>query len=709
MKFLIHRLDPLKEKNGNFTIKELITMNDLKKLFVILFMTFLGYSTSLGNELKDMVLAQAGEPASPKPAVSGQISLNFDDADVYEVIRTIADNLQINYIVDPNVRGKVTIHTAGNLSIKDLFPIFFQILETNGLTAVKDGNIYHIVPLKDASRMPNITRFGTTYEKMSAGERIIIQIIPLKYISSDEAAKILEPFISGGGTIISHKQSNVLVAIDTSSNIQKILRLIQSLDTDFFEKVNHRFFVLEYAYADETAKILTDVFSDYAQEGKSPIKFVALPRMNTVLGVSSTPEIFAKVEELIKQIDVPGKDSAPKVFVYYVKNGDASEMADLLNAVFYQKSSEKSESSSASSEGSNKQKKVELFPSSTTGSSSPEITTQKIEPPRKETVLKEAAEPTGVSAEIIKDKIKITPDPVTNSLIIQASPKDYRVIENILNQIDILPKQVLIEVTVAEVSLDTSTSLGVEWSYIQGPGGTPSTSLIQAAIGSPGYTSFSDSAVGGGLKYMIGQANRWSAILSALAKEGNVKILSSPSVLASDNKEAKIEISDEVPVASAQYQFDTNTSLIQTNIQYRNTGVILTVTPHINENNLVTMKLKQEVSELKDVLVKVGKDEFPSFFKRTVETSLTVKDGQTIVIGGLIREKNSDNTTGLPCLINLPMFQYLFGKNTQTNEKTELIILIVPRVIANLTDVDAITEEFKSKVGPLMNENKKSK
>jgi general secretion pathway protein D len=201
-----------------------------------------------------------------------------------------------------------------------------------------------------------------------------------------------------------------------------------------------------------------------------------------------------------------------------------------------------------------------------------------------------------------------------------------------------------------------------------------------------------------GFNYTVGIYNRVKAQLSAFAKAGKVNIISSPHVLASDNKEAKIDISDEIPVASSSYEYTSGESpVVSTNIEYRDTGAILSVTPHINEFGLVTMDIEQEVSEYSGDIEVAGK-KYPSFFKRRINTSLAVKHGQTIVLGGLIKGKNSLKSQGTPWLVNIPIIRYLFGKESDEDNKSELIVLLSPRVIISLDDVEAVTKEFKSKV-----------
>lgn len=632
--------------------------------------------------------AKAVQPAQPKKesGKGGRIVFNFDDADLYEVIKTIADLLKINYIVDPGIKGRVTIHTAGGLSKRDLFPVFFQILEANGLTAIEEGSLYKIVPLKDASRMPINSRFGLEGEKVPPGERIIIQIIPLKFISAQEMTKLVTPFVSTGGTIISEPNTNTLLVVDKWFNILKILRLVLVFDVDLFEKVNCRFYPLVNVEAKEAAKVLNDIFSSYAKTGKSDLKFAAIERLNTLFAISSNPNVFEKVEEIIRQLDVVDEEVAPRVYVYFVKNGQAKDLAELLDKVFLKK---------APSRDKDKPKdKISKAGGSATIAGNPfsearvkeKKAKKAAEVKAKETPKKispaEKGEPSGSGT--LMGEVNITPDEIRNALIIEAVPSDHRIIEDILRQIDVLPRQVLIEATIAEVTRTASTELGMDWAFGKGAAGAGAGSFL-ATIGAAG------------LKYSIGVTDKWYAELNALAKKGLVNIISSPHVLASDNKEARIDVSREIPVASGQTTVSSGVALSETTIEYRDTGVILSVTPHINEGGMVTMDISQEVSDLDEDVNVAGKN-YPSFFKRTVKTTLTVRHGQTIVIGGLIKDKKEEDISGVPCLIDVPVVRYLFGLSKKKTEKIELIVLITPRIVVNLDDVDRVTEEFKQKV-----------
>ena len=617
------------------------------------------------------------------PEEKGQIIFNFDDADLYEVIKTMAELLEINYIVDPGIQGKVTIHTAQKLKKTDLFPVFSEILAINGLTAMKEGSLYKIVPMKDAPRMPMDTVFTLGQKDVPPMNRVIIQIIPLKYISTQEMTKLITPFLSSGGTIVASVPTNTLVVVDKGSNILKMLQLMGAFDVNFLDRVFYRFFPLEYLGAEEVAAIVNEFTASYAGGSGEMVKFIALERLNTLLAISTTPEVFAKIEELVHQLDIVDETVAARIFIYFVKNGGANELATLLNNVLTGKETKKQEKKKA---GGTSEVPGNPFSKAKMAEKKAEKTAAKAgESTKKSTVGKKISGKPGEGSGTLMGEVTITPDEIRNALIIESIPSDYKIIQGILKKLDIMPRQVLIQATIAEITLDSSTQFGVEYALGQGAGALGAG--FMATVGSSG------------LQYSIGVTNKWYAELNALATKGRVNVISSPHVLASDNQEAKIDVSREIPLASGTTNVSSGTTLSETTIEYRDTGVILSVTPHINERGLVTMDLSEEVSNYEGNMP-VGKkgDEYPVFSKRVVKTTLTVGHGQTIAIGGLIRDREREETRGLPCLIDMPVIKYLTGSWEKETEKIELIVLITPRVVDDMDDVEAMTNEFKQKV-----------
>ena len=639
------------------------------------------------------------EKASKKedPGDKGQkIVLNFDNADLNEVIITMADILGINYIVLPGVNGTVTIHTARGLNRKDLFPVFYQILEVNGLTAIREGSLYKIMPMKDSPQMAINPVSALGQKDISDEERIIIQIIPLKFISAAEMTKLITPFMTSGGTVVSDTASNTILVVDKWMNILKILTLVSTFDINIFEKVDYRFYRLKYLDAEETTTMFAGFALTDSKTSSVQVQFIPITRLNTLLVVSTSEAIFKKVDEILKQIDVVVEETEPRIYVYFVKNGNADQLAGLMNQVFPGASSESSDKKTSKTDKS----------SSVSAPGNPfsraRMEEKKEQKAAEKADVKESAKPESSSkggdlsegAGTLRGKINITADEVRNALIIEAIPSDHRIVENILNQIDILPRQVLIEATIAEITIDTSTEIGMQWAF--GQGAAAGEASFAATINKLVSTA-ATTATFSGLNAAVGVTDSWFAALHALASEGKVNVISSPHVLASEGIEAKIDVSREIPVASSSFTANSATTVTETAIEYRDTGIILTVTPHINDKGLVTLEVAQEVSDL-DTPVQVGDKTYPSFFKRNVTTTLTVKHGQTIVIGGLIKDREQESESGIPCLIKLPILKYIFGSNTKSTTKIELVVLITPRVIVNLEDVIQVTDEFKQKV-----------
>lgn len=619
----------------------------------------------------------------------GPIVLNFDNADLYEVVRTFAEILNFNYIVDEGIQGKVTIHMSRGMNKEDLWPIFYQILEINGLTAVSEDKIYKIVNLKKAARFPLRYRIGLSAPQIPPSERIVIQIIPLKHISTGEMTTLLNPFISEDGMMVAHDKTNTLILVDKGVAILKAIRMVEAFDIDLFKRFKNKFYTINHVDSKDMAKMLEDILSGYDGQIKQKIKLIPIERLNLILAICNDGTLLRQVEGFIASLDVPSDEAESKIYIYFLQNSKVDELEPLLESIFGSNSEEEAiKQKNGGKADNNKGYHVTDFGNPLIKKETDEggqATKEQRTDRGSQQSLSQVKEG---STSTLRGELKITSDSTRNALIIEAVPSDYRIVENIIKKIDILPRQVLIEVTIAEITLDDNTELGVEWDYTKENKAAKGldTSIQQATMGSTGFF------------YEIGMVDRWSQTLTALATENKVKFLASPSILASDNKEANINISSEIPVASTEYQYNSgNDGVFETNIQYRNTGLILSVTPHINDGGIVSMDINQEFSKT-DESIAVGDQSYTSFKKRTVKTTLTVGHGQTIVIGGLIQEDKNETDSGVPLLKDIPFLKYFAGKKTKSKIRSELVILITPRVITSLEDVDSVTKDFQSKV-----------
>lgn len=636
-----------------------------------------------------------------EPVKGSRFVLNFDNADLYEVIRVMAEMMKINYIIDPKVKGVVNIHTSGQITTEEIFSIFQSILKLNGATAVQKRHIYEIVPFGDAKK--TFTAPSTLAEpgKTLMEERYTIQIIPLKFIPVSEVSKMIKPFLSDGADIVEHPPHNILIIGDMGANVKKSLSIIELFDLDIFADVRVRIYPILNADVNEIAKEMERIFSSFEINIKSGrgvgITFTPIQRINSLLAVSSIPGVFEKVERWLKELDkVPAEGTKLNVFVYYVQNGKAKDLAEVLKQVYLPPKDPKKEV---------KEKVVTPTPPPAPrgvrpAPSSP--TTPSILPIKEEAALPEGAAPEG--------EINIVVDETTNALIIRALHRDYKAVLETIKKLDLYPKQVLIEVFLAEVTLDDKTKYGLEFStftdtFVQG-GREYAYTLGMGGIATPAaFTS--------GLRYSISSANRMAAAIHASATENRLKVLSSPHILASNNKEAKIQIGSSEPILTSTYTTPGATTaattgvvssgVVEGTIEYRDIGVILSVTPRISDGKLVTLDISIEQSTVSQKDLGNLKN-VPYFPKKTAKTTLSIMEGQTIVIGGLIEESKGRGSSGVPFLSKIPILGALFGYHTSDVHKTETVLLLTPHVITDLEESNQVTREFREKVQTIQKE-----
>jgi general secretion pathway protein D len=641
----------------------------------------------------------AGVSRPGDPAQSSRFVLNFDNADIYEVIRVMAEMMNLNYIIDPRVKGVVNIRTSGQISQKDIFPVFQAILKMNGATAVQKGILYEIVPFGEAKKLYTRPSTGRDAGRIPNDEKYTIQIITLKFIPATEVSKMIKPFLSDGADIVEHPQKNLIIVGDMASNIRKSLDIIELFDEDIFSEMRVRIYPILNADVNEVAKEMERIFSSLEVSLKSGlgvgITFTPIARINSLLAVSSIPGIFDKVERWVRDLDrVPGEGTQLSVFVYYVQNGKAKDLADVLKQIYTPVKGAKGEG-----------KPITPSPAAAAPTTPgprgvrPSPTTPSI--PSAPAAARE--EGGGVP----EGEINIVVDETTNALIIRAYHRDYKAILETIKKLDIYPKQVLIEVLLAEVTLDDSNKYGLEWStfsdsftragrtysYTLGAGGiTPQTSMVS------------------GLRYAVTSVDRLAAAISASATEDRLRVISSPHVLASNNKEARIQIGRSEPILTNTYTTTGTTSpgVVEGTIEYKDIGIILTVTPRISDGKLVTLDISVESSTVgKTALGNLP--EVPFFPKKTAKTTLSIMERQTVVIGGLIEEKKENIKTGIPYLSKIPVLGALFGYHTNTVNKIETVLFLTPHVIGDMGDSQRVTEEFREKIYSIQKELEKKR
>lgn len=551
-------------------------------------------SSQAGKDPRAAQITPAPKTATAGGARKGQVSLNFDDADVYSVIQTVFANiLRSNYIIDPRVKGRVTFRSVTPVPDESVLPLMEIILRLNGIAIVEEGGLFRIVPMSDAPREPSPIGYGRDPQGVELSGKALLQVVPIRYLQSTEMVKLITPFVSTNAVIVDVPKSNHMIIVDTDSNVKRLLRLINLFDNE------------------------------------------------------------------------QQKEKRPQVFVYNVQNGKAKDMATLLQQIFLG---------------------ARLpAPTVTAGAATPSPQPPRPSPPVTTPTI--AATPQITGEALVSDGTKIYSDDILNAVIIVATAEDYTTIKQTIDKIDVVPRQVLIEAVIAQVDLIDNMSLGIAWSLKANLGGIfASTIGFNAPIATPTGT------VGGFSFTAIDPGGNVRALISALATKSKAKLLATPHILVSDNREARIQVGSQVPIVTSETYGSLNVSQ-QRNIQYKDIGVILKVKPRINEGGLVSIELSQEISDYYTTKLYANEDQI-IINKTDVASNLVVQDSQTIIIGGLIREKISTSNTGIPWLNKIPILGYLFGSTADDSTQTEIVILLTPRVMKSMQDVSDITSEY---------------
>jgi general secretion pathway protein D len=648
--------------------------------------------------------AEQAPPATPPAPAAGGAGVGFrlENADLLQFINLVAGELKLNYIVDPAVKGAVTISTAGNLKTEDLLPILETVLKMNNATAIKTGNFYRIVPLAAAPKNP----LGVSTSPNGAGlpedDRMLMQIIPLKFVFAADMAKMLTPFLSEGGTVAVHEAGNTLILVDDSLNVKRLMEILQQFDNSSFAEQRVRLIPVRNNVSSALVPELEAIFSTYALSNKeTPLRFVPLDRINGILVAAADPAAFDEVEQWVLKLDQPTAPNGIQTFVYKVQNSEADYLVRLLNALRGRGGGGVGETGLGTSGGAAGRGRGLASGRAGTGSASEQE--QSFQRSSDTTAGMGAFSPAGGegTAAASAPALRVITDPVSNSVIVQGTAQEYADIAKTLEKLDVLPRQVLIEARVYEVDITGDLSFGLTYALQQR--GTETGFLGDYGVSSSGSLTASAGAV-------IGPTRQLMAFLTASENRSRVKTLSAPTVLAIDSTEARIQVGASVPVLTSQGlalggQIAGN-SLFTSTVSNQDTGIILTVTPRITSTGLISLSITQDITN--EVPAAAGSGiQSPSFTKRSVNTHAVAQDGQTIALGGLISYNYNKTVNRIPLLGDIPWLGMLFGSTSYTTTETELIVLLTPRIISTLPAANAATRELRDKLKDLRREFKK--
>lgn len=618
-------------------------------------------------------------------------SFDYPNADIADVVKAISELTGRNFVVDPNVRGKITIIAPSRITVAEAYKAFLSALAINGLAVVPADGFYKIKQARAAQR-DNIETFSGAYYPTS--DQMITRIIKLKYISAEDVNKQLRILTSKDGEVMAYTPTNSLIISDYGANIDRVMKILSQLDVQGFEE-RMEVIRIKYARAKDLADLIDKIINKDQKSGSNfrngiprfrragvsesssssgaEVYSVVVPdeRTNSIIVVGNKAGI-SKIRQLVSRLDFRLRpDEGGGVFVYYVRHSEAEQIAKTLNGIATDSKKAQDQTKQGGRPGFNANAGTQTE-----------------------------------SAAVFGGDVKVTSDKITNSLVITASKQDYDIVKNILAKLDIPRDQVYIKAIIMEMGANTGTTWGVNYySFAKGTNGVGrigfSGGNLQKII-DPSNDNGSILGFGSGdlVDIKIGgqtfTVKSLTGLINLFKHNSSVNILSTPQLMAMDNVEAKIEVGDKVPVAVNQ---QTGASgITSNNVERENVTTKLTITPYISpDNDEVQMKINQEVADLSNKQVPASATELAkaaiSTSTRNIQTQIVVNSGDTAVLGGLIKDDERESVTKVPILGDIPILGWLFKSRSVSKEKTNLMVFITPKIIRNQEDNSTILNE----------------
>jgi general secretion pathway protein D len=656
------------------------------------------------GQFTDGTPAQRGSERATSRVDADGVTLNLVGASVPEVAKTVlGDVLKVNYTVSDKVKASITLSTSQPVAKDELLKIFDYVLRSEGIAISEENGVYHILPADAvAKRAPRWA--GANGGKGGGGTAIV----PLRYVSAAEMERVLKSIAPQTSILRVDSARNLLLVSGTPSELESINATVDTFDVDWMRGMSFAMLPLESGDPEAVAKELDTVFAnDTDSPTKGIIRFIPNTRLKAVLVISSRPEYLRRAAGWVKRIDLAGQASERQVHVYHVQNRPAAELSALLGKVYNSQSSNRILTSATQTvetaavvstgeendEAAGQANVAQGFPPGFPLNQGGRATGQGANGAGSALpALAEAAAGEGEQAgrNGANGGIGIVADEPNNALIITATHQEYSRIRRILSRIDIAANQVLLEATIAEVTLNDQLRFGLKWFFEKGNNSatfsTASTGVIAQSF--PGFSYFLDTP-------------NVQIALNALNEVTTVNLVSSPTLMVLDNKKAVLQIGDEVPVPTQQAQSVLVPGApIVNSIAYKNTGVILGITPRVGDNGRIQLDIEQEVSDVKagTGTSEDGSVPAPTIAQRRIKTSVAVGDGESIMLGGLMRDQSTVGNTKVPLVGDIPVVGNLFKSKNDTIARTELFIAITPHVVKDPRQIRGIADEFRDRL-----------
>ena len=650
-----------------------------------------------GPHVRTTIIQGAGSrPPTAPPAVrafpDGDVSLNFPSVDVQVVAKAIlVDTLGLRYAADPSVRGAISVQTAHPIRRADVLPFFEQALATANLVLTDRAGVFTIVAQATARAEapvvgPADTGFGN-------------ETIALKFVNAEELRKLLDPLVPNAISV-ADPTANVLVVSGTSTQRRALRELVAQFDVDWLRGMSFALFVPQRTDARLIAPELEKLLNAPGSPTAGLVRLIAMDKLNGILAISAQPQFLEDTRRFVEVLDREGEGSERRMFVYQVQNGRAADLARVLDGAFGiappkgpVTTTDPTELNDRTEPSAALVAPVGILSGMVTGA-----------PPKPASAASDEVRQSGQSGQggVEASGTTITADETNNAIVIFATPRDFALIEDALRKLDVPPLQVMIDASISEVTLNHTLQYGIQWAFQAGrlggalSQGSPITTT-NPTTGAVTTTNPGPQQNFPGLSFLY-QGNNWSATFNALAAVTDVTVLSAPKLMVLNNHTATIEVGDQVPISNGSAVSTLTTGApIVTSIEYQDTGIILKITPRVNSSGLVLLDIAQEVSEVEPQQTTATIDS-PTISMRKISTSVAVQDGETVALGGLIKNEVQKGRSTIPLLGSIPILGHLFGDTTGGLLRTELVVLLTPHVVRAPVDARAVTAELRAKI-----------
>ncbi|MDY0362468.1 MAG: type II secretion system secretin GspD [Desulforegulaceae bacterium] len=599
-----------------------------------------------------------------------KVSIDFDNVDISVFVKFISEVTNKNFIIDNRVKGNVTVISPGKISPEEAYKVFESVLDVNGFAAVPAGDVIKIVSTFEARTKNMETIKGR--DVSSEDDTMVTQVIPLNYADPRSIQRLIAPLVSKRSAVMSYEESGMILITDYQSNVARLIKIIEAVDV---RETGREISIipLENADASDLAKTLKLVFPATQKADEkitlNNVSFVPDERTNTIIAVAGKQDI-ERIKKLVEYLDLEKPKGDEKFYVYYLEYSDSEALAEVLQNIA---------SGASKSTSSN--------------------------------------DPAKKTAPVVSGDVAISADKDTNTLIIKASRSDYEVIERLIQKLDINRPMVYLECLIVEMNMSNDFGLGSEWAIgyeedikgstgAYGGGFSGNTTTPYGTIGRVASTGAFPSGFSIGVMAEtidIGGVSfpNLGAVINAYKNDKNVNILSTPQIMTLDNQTAKISVGKNIPYLIKATTGDNAYS----NYEYKDVGVLLEITPQINQDGLVKLKIFQEVSRIDSVAGEFG--ELPTTLKRNIETTVVVEKSNTIVLGGLIDESFLESENKVPCLGDIPILGYLFKTRGSSKDKTNMYVFITPHLVNDSASAKTLYKEKKDHIDETMKKNLK--